>query len=146
MRRCVIAFLLLLTGCHYDIPLTAKPTQSIDVRLVGTWTLTATDFPERMDVRRYDDQNYVISYHGDLYRAFHSDAAGLRMISVQNLNDQERKWLFITWSLSQDEKTLTLRAINPEVVPNTTREAMVKALAAQRENPKLLGEPGVYRK
>lgn len=145
MRRWLIV-LLLLAGCHYDLSLTASATQQTDDGLLGTWTLTEDGKPEVMEVRRYDDANYVIGSSGELYRAFHSDVAGLPMISVQNLNDDERKWVILTWKLSADGKTLTLRAIDTTVIPNGPREAMVKAIEANRENPKLFGEPGVYRR
>lgn len=146
MRRWLAAALLLFAGCHYDQSLTATPTRGADPRLVGTWTLVENGKSEVMEIRRYDDANYVIGYNGDLYRAFHSDAAGMPVVSVQNLNDDERKWAFLTWSLSDDGKTLTIRAVNKDVVPNGTREAMVKAIEANRGNAKLLGEPGVYRR
>ena len=59
-------------------------------------------------MRAYDDRDYVLAFGPDeLYRAFHSDVAGMQILSVQNLNDRERKWVFVTWSLSQDGKTLT---------------------------------------
>lgn len=137
----------LLLGCHFDRSLTAEPTRNIDERLTGTWTPVDPTEKNAIVVRAYDDRNYVLAFGSDeIYRAFHSDAAGMPILSVQNLNDSERKWVFITWSLSQDGKTLTLRSLSTELIPNTDRAAMIKAIEANRENPKLLGEPGVYRR
>ena len=142
----VLACALVLFSCTYDIPLTAEPTRAADARLAGTWTMTAPDEDEKMDIRLYDDRHYVVAYNGDLYRAFHSDVAGLQILSVQNLNDSERKWVFMEWKLSEDGKRLTIRAVRTEVVPETTRdrEGLLKVIEANRDNPKLFGEEGVY--
>lgn len=142
----VLACTLALLSCTYDIPLTAEPTRAADARLAGTWTMTAPDEDEKMDIRLYDDRHYVVAYNGDLYRAFHSDVAGLQLMSVQNLNDSERKWVFLEWKLSEDGKRLTIRAVRTEVVPETTggREGLLKVIEANRGNPALFSEPGVY--
>ena len=134
----------LLLSCHYDVPLTSEPTRAADARLAGTWTMTAPEKDEKMDIRVYDDRHYVIAYNGDLYRAFHSDVAGMPLMSVQNLNDRERKWVFLEWKLEGER--LTIRAVRTEVVPAGDREALVKAIVANRDNPKLFGEPGVYER
>lgn len=149
MRRLLASALCaaMLIACHYDLSLTPEPTRNVDARLLGTWTLMENGKPERMEVRKYDDANYVIAYdNGEVYRAFHSDAAGMSLVSVQNLNDSERKWVFLSWDLSKDGHTLTLRAIDTNLIENGDRAAMVKAIEANRDNPKLFGEPGVYRK
>lgn len=142
----VCAFALL--SCHYDFPLTAEPTRAADARLEGTWTLIEPEQGEKMDIRRYDDRHYVIAYNGEIYRAFHSDVAGMPLMSVQNLNDRERKYVVLEWKLSEDGKRLTIRVVSPDVVPEGTpnREALVKLIESNRENPKLFGEAGVYVK
>src|SRR5687768_14125939 len=95
---------LALLSCHYDFPLTAEPTRAADARLVATWTLVEPEQGEKMDIRLYDDRNYVIAYNGEIYRAFHSDVAGMPLMSVQNLNDRERKYAVLEWKLSEDGK------------------------------------------
>jgi len=138
----VLACSLVLLSCHYDVPLTADPTRAADERLAGTWTMTAPERGEKMEIRVYDDRNYAIAYNGDLYRAFHSDVAGFQLMSVQNLNDRERKWVFLEWKLDGDR--LTIRAVRTEVVPAGEREALVKSIEANRDNPKLFGEAATY--
>lgn len=142
----VVACSLVLLSCHYDVALTAEPTRAADARLAGTWTLVEPEKDEKMDVRLYDDRHYVVAYNGDLYRAFHSDVAGLPLLSVQNLNDRERKYLFLEWKLSDDGKRLTIRALRTELVPETTRsrDALVERIEANRDDPKLFGEAAVY--
>ena len=149
MRTFTVALLsLLLFSCHYDLSLTAEPTRAADQRLSGTWTMVAPEKDEKMDIRLYDESHYVIAYNGDLYRAHHSDVAGMPLMSVQNLNDAERKWVILEWKLSEDGKRLTIRAIRTELVPETTkdRETLVQLIEANRDNPKLFSEPGVYTK
>ena len=142
----VVVCSLILLRCTYEIPLTAEPTRAADERLVGTWTITAPDENDQLEIRLYDDRHYVVTNKGDLYRAYHSDVAGLQLMTVQNLNDRERKYLFMEWKLSEDGKRLTLRAIQTEVVPESMRDrdAMIKLIQDNRDNPKLFGEPGVY--
>jgi hypothetical protein len=147
MRTFIVAcWSLVLLSCHYDVALTAEPTRAADARLAGTWTMAAPEENDKMDIRVYDDRHYVVAYSGDLYRAFHSDVAGLSLMSVQNLNDSERKYLFVEWKLSEDGKRLTVRAVRTEVVPESThdRDALVKLIEANKDNPKLFGEEAVY--
>jgi hypothetical protein len=140
----VVVCSLVLLSCHYDIPLTAEPTRPADARLVGTWTMTEPEKDEKMDIRLYDERHYVVAYNGDLYRAFHSDVAGMSLMSVQNLNDRERKWVFLEWKLEGNR--LTIRAVRTEVVPPGERDSMVKLIEENRDHPKLFGEAGVYRR
>ena len=140
----VLVCALALLSCHYDSSLTLEPTRAADARLAGTWTMIAPQQDEKMDIRLYDDRHYVISYNGDLYRAFHSDVAGMPLMSVQNLNDRERKWVFVEWKLDGDR--LTIRAVRTEVVPPGERDVLVKRIEANRDNPKLFGEAAVYRR
>jgi hypothetical protein len=137
----VLACSLALLSCHYA-PRSHPSRRAADARLAGTWTMIAPEKDEKMDIRLYDDLNYVVSYNGDLYRAFHSDVAGLRLMSVQNLNDRERKWVFLEWKLDGDR--LTIRAVRTEIVPAGERESLVKTIEANRDNPKLFGEAAVY--
>ncbi len=149
MRALMVACCsLALMSCHYDLALTAEPTRAADARLAGTWTMTTPEETDKMDIRVYDDRHYVVAYNGDLYRAFHSDVAGLPLMSVQNLNDRERKYLFLDWKLSDDGKRLTIRVVRTEVVPESThdRAALVKLIEANKDNPKLFGEEAVYTK
>lgn len=147
MRKLALVVVsLFLLRCTYSTALTAEPTRAADPRLAGTWTMTAPDENDQMTIRVFDDRQYVVEYKGDVYRAFHTDVAGLPLMSVQDLNGDERKWMFIEWKLSDDGKRLTLRAVQTELVPESTREraALVKLVEANRDDPKLFGEAGVY--
>ena len=63
---------LSLSGCEgdYAVPITSGPTRKIDQRLLGNWV--SKDGTDKMKVRRLNDSIAIVSYNGDLYRAFHS--------------------------------------------------------------------------
>ena len=139
---------LILAGCNFDVPLTAKPTRPINDQLVGDWLSTDTDAARvvRMNVRKLDETTYAVSYDGDLYRAFHSDFAGLSLVSAQDLNSRERKYAYFTWQLSADGARLTLKGVSTRVIPDTTKDAGViqELIKKNRSNPELFGEEAVF--
>lgn len=144
----VVALCCLLGGCHYDVPLTDKPTKRIDERIVGDWTMTDKDSGkvQRMQVRAFDRNTYVVSLDGDLYSAFHSDFAGTAFLSVQDLNAPERLYAYLTAALSADAKQLSLRLLNVKLIPESVkgRAALQKLIKANSANPALLEEPLVF--
>lgn len=147
MRRvfAVAVSAVLLLSCDYTLPLTEEPTRKVNPALLGTWA-PLEEQDEAMTVRMYDDHHYVIATKGDLYRAHHTDVAGLPLISVQNLNDSDRKWLYVVWKLSADGSELTMRSVNVSVVPDGTRESILEAIAANRDNPKLFNDEGRWKR
>jgi hypothetical protein len=138
---------LLLAGCNYDVALTAKATRQVDERLLGVW-IGGDDGKDPMTVRRLDDSTYVVAMDGDIYRAFHSDFAGTGFISVQDLNADNRLYLYLTAALSADGNQLTLRTVSTKVVPEETkgRAALQKLIKANLANPKLYGDPLVFQR
>jgi hypothetical protein len=140
------AIALLLTGCNYDVALTAKPTRNIDERLLGVW-LGGDEGKDTMVVRRLDDATYVVAMDDDLYRAFHSDFAGTAFLSVQELN-HGRLYVYLTAVLAADGNQLTLRTVSTKVVPEETkgRAALQKLIKANLANPALFGEPLVFQR
>ena len=149
-RLLLAAGSLLLAGCNFDSPLTAKPTRNIDPRLLGDWVLVDKDTgkSETMQVRQLDKTTYVAALDGDLYSAFHSDFGGLPFLSVQDLNSAERFYLFLTASVSADGRQLTIRTVNLKVIPEKTkgRGALQKLIKANLANPALLEDPLVFNR
>jgi len=139
---------LFLAGCNFDLPLTAKPTRPINEQLVGDWLSVDTDAAKvvRMNVRMLDEGTYAVAYDGDLYRAFHSDFAGLPLVSVQDLNSGDRKYSYFHWQLSADGNHLSLKGVSTRVVPDTTkdRDAIQKLIKQNLSNPELYGEEMVF--
>jgi hypothetical protein len=146
-RFLALVIALLPLACNYDAPIAATPSRNIEPRLIGAWTAKGDDDkPEHMTIRQYDVDHYAVLYDGELYRAYHTEVAGLPLISVQNLNDSERKYLFVSWSLSSDGSRLTLHAMSTDVVPESAKDSatIVKLIEKNRDNPKLFGEAAEF--
>jgi hypothetical protein len=118
----------------------------VEERLLGDWT--SLDGKEQMKVRRLDENTYVVYYDGDLFRAYHSDVAGIPFASVQDLNSNERKYAYAVWNVSNDGKNLTLRNVSNKVVPKESKDSasVVALLTKNARNPELLGEEIEFKK
>jgi hypothetical protein len=142
-----LATSFLLAGCNYDVALTEKPTRKIDERLVGDW-LGGENGKDVMSVRRLDDSTYVVAMDNDIYRAFHSEFAGMAFVSVQSLqsNTDQGKYVYLTWALSPDGNQLTVRTVNVKVIPEETKDraALQKLIKANLANPALFSDPLVF--
>ena len=106
------------------------------------------DAKENMRVRRLDDSTYVVYYDGDLFRAYHSDVAERPFVTIQDLKSNDRKYAYVVWKLSDNERHLSLRNVNRKVIPKETRDsATVAALLTKNvRNPELFGEEIEFRK
>jgi hypothetical protein len=135
-----------LCGCEYQVPLTSKPTRKVDEKLVGDWI--SKDGKDKMKVRRLDDSIYIVSYNGDLFRAFHSDVAKNSFVSVQDIDSPDRKYAYLTWKLSDDGKRLGLRVVNTKVIPNENKDSdnIQKLVEKNLQNPELLGDETQFSK
>lgn len=147
MVLALCASLLAIAGCTYEEPITAKPTRKVEPGLIGDWTSTG-DHKDQIRVRQWDAKTYVLTYNDDLYRAYHSDVTGLPLVSVQSLQQEERKYAYLTWKLSADGKTLTLRVVNEKVIPGDlkTSSAVQKRLKENARNPDLFEEEARFSK
>jgi hypothetical protein len=135
-----------LSGCEYEVPITSNPTRKIDERLLGDWT--SKDGKDKMKVRRLDDSIYIVSYNGDLFRAYHSDVAKTPFISVQDIDSADRKYAYLTWKLSDDGKRLGLRVVNTKVIPNEIKDSagIQKLLEKNLQNSELLEDEAEFTK
>jgi hypothetical protein len=134
---------LLLTACNYDFPLTTQPTRPIEPGLLGDWVNFDQNDQKLMhlNVRQLDDTTFVLSLDGDLYRAFHSDFAGVKLMSVQSLQpgSEARKYVYYRYVLAPDGDHLNLAGISTKVVPEETKsqgEAQ-RLIQANLANPQL---------
>ena len=100
-----------------------------------------------MKVRGLDEGFYVVYYDGDLFRAYHSEAADIAFVSVQDLN-KDRTYAYVVWKLSDDGKHLSLRNVNDKVIPKETKDSaiVVALLSKNAHNPELFGEEIEFRK
>ena len=139
---CILAF----GACNYEVPITPGPTRKVQGQLLGNWL--SLDGKENMRVRNLDDSTYVVYYDGDLFRAYHSDVAETPFVSVQDLNSNDRKYAYLIWKVSDNDKRLSLRSVNDKVIPKETRDSATVAglLTKNVRNPELFGEEIEFRK
>ena len=139
---------LSLSGCEgdYPVPITSGPTRKIDQRLLGNWV--SKDGTDKMKVRRINDSIAVVSYNGDLLRAFHSDVGESSFISLQDIDSAGRKYIYLTYKVSNDGRRLDLRVVNTKVIPKETNDSVSvqKLLKKNLQNSELFGDEGQFAK
>lgn len=143
-----VACSLTFSGCEgdYAVAITSGPTRKIDQRLLGNWV--SRDGTDKMKVRRLDDSIAIVSYNGDLLRAFHSDVGKTSFVSVQDIDSADRKYVYMTYKLSDDGKRLDLRVVNTKVIPKETKDSVSvqKLLKKNLQNAELFGDEGQFAK
>jgi hypothetical protein len=145
----VAACCIVISGCVYDVPITAKPTRPIDARLLGNWT--STDGKAKLKVVKFDNDNYIVSKvedkGEDLYRVWHSDVAKTPLVTVQILEEPKTKYAYWVWNLSEDGR-LHLRMVNDKIIPDDVKSSssVQKLLKKNLQNPALFGEESQFTK
>ena len=143
----LLAFLL-LAGCNFDFPLTARPTRAIDARLIGNWTAQEPGEKrvEHLNIRQLDDHTYIAVYEGDLYRGFHSDVAGFSLLSVQDLNPAPGRYLYMQYRLLEDGTKLGLRSLDAEMVKTAAQDqkTTTEFIRLNTDNPKLFSAELIF--
>ena len=131
---------------EYVIPITAAPTHKVDQRLIGNWVEKGGT--DRIRVRSYDEMNYIVSYNDDLYRAYHSDLGKMPLVTLQDVDSPSRIYAFVVYKLSDDGKTLSLRAVEAKVIPKQLKimEDLQKLLKKEADNPALFGDEGQFER
>ena len=130
---------LFLTGCEYDLPLSAQPTRPTEEALLGNWMS-----PDAwMMVRRFDADHYVVFHNGGVFRAWHSDLAGRSFVSVQSLDGENPKYAYLTYELGSDGRRLNLRFVTEKLVPKSIQDAdtMRQTVARHAGDAALLSDP-----
>lgn len=146
----VIATLSCFTfsGCEgdYEVSITSGPTRKVDQRLLGDWM--SKDGSDKMKVRKLDDSVYIVSYNGDLYRAFHSDVGKTSFISIQDIDSATRKYAYLAYKLSDDGKRLDLLVVNDKVIPKKTKDpaSVRKLLKKNLQHPELFDAKAQFAK
>ena len=99
-------------------------------------------------MRRLDDSIYIVYFDGDLFRAYHSDVADTPFVSVQDINSSDRKYAYVVWTLSDEDKRLTLRSVQSKVVPKGKKDSaeVAELLKENAKNPELFGEEIEFNK
>lgn len=130
----------------YSVPITSGPTRKIDQRLLGNWV--SKDGTDKVKVRRLDNSVYIVSYNGDLFRAFHSDVGKTPYLSLQDIESAGRKYSYISYKLSDDGERLDVRAVDTKVIPKELKDSasVQKLLTKNSENSRLFGDEGQFIK
>lgn len=146
MAAFVAAACVLLAGCDFNVPLTKTATRNVDSRLLGNWREQDAKDSDLLTIRQLDDTTYIATINGDVYRVHHSEVASRAFVTVQNLNDDERKYCYYAWELSPGGAELTLRRVSPRVVPEevASTEAAQQRIVENLDNPKLLVDPALF--
>ena len=71
--------------------------------------------------------------------------AELPLVSVQQIEDQ-RKFVYFAWQLSDDGNRLTIKTIRASVIPKETRDSatVAKLIETNRANAQLFEDTFVY--
>lgn len=120
----VVAGLALITvgACgEYTVPITDQPTRKVDRQLIGDWV--TPDEGDIIKVRQLTDSSFSVYYNGLLFRAVHSDLAGIPFLSVQELETDNRTYSYVAYRLSPDGSKLFLRMVNEEVIPDDSNQS-----------------------
>lgn len=140
MRFVAILLVFLFGSCIYEAPLTEMPTRKIDERLIGDW-VSVEEKPSVIQIRKFDDSNFILIDGGTVYRVFHSDFEGINFLSLQNLEtngSSARKFAFIDYRFEHPNR-VRARAVNKEVVPESLRTSseLQKSLRDHLKDPQL---------
>jgi hypothetical protein len=144
MRLLLVSLALFVLGsCIYEAPLTESPTRKIDERLIGDW-VSVEEKPGVIQIRKFDDSNFILIDGGTVYRVFHSDFEGLNFLSLQNLEtngSSARKFAFVDYRFEQPNR-VRARAINKSVIPETLRTvpALQKSVRDHVKDPQLFNK------
>ncbi len=140
---CAVLLLFLFGSCIYESPLTESPTRKIDERLIGDWVSVEEKLSD-VQVRKFDDSNFILIDDRNVYRVFHSDLGGLSFLSLQNLDTtgrSARKFAFIDYRFEEPNK-IRVRAINKDIVPETLKTVpeLQKIVREHLKDPRLFNK------
>lgn len=151
-----------LAGCdEFEVPITAEPTRNIVSALQGDWMIAEnksgdprTYARDRLRIRSWDRSSYVVEHNESLYRAWHSDVDGIPLVTLQNIDSDERKYQYFAFQLSDDGSELTLRSVQSDgsmskgVIPSDSPDSATAAASIRknRENPRLFADEVKFMK
>ena len=143
MRFFALLLVFLFSSCIYEAPLTQTPTRKIDERLIGDW-VSVEEKPSVIQIRKFDDWNFILIDGGNVYRVFHSDFEGLNFLNLQNLDNNStsaRRFALIDYRFEQPDR-VRARALNKDTVPESLRTTseLQKGLRAHLKDPQLFNK------
>lgn len=156
---CVSWLCMLAAGCDYTVPLVTRPELDVDPALVGLWQRAAEGGKvEGLLVLPMSKQEYLVSFPAGGPDAMFARATlwrqhGLTLVQLDwfgtargNAPEDKRTYQYASYVVKGD--ILSVRMVSTEVVDReiATSRKLARAIAANRENPKLFREEMVFRK
>jgi hypothetical protein len=149
----------LLASCDYTVPLVRKPEAAMDTAVVGLWQKPGDGGKqENLLVLPLSKQEVLVVFPAGSSNAmfakgclWRSDAHTLVQLdwfgtAQGKLPEDDRTFQFVSCTVQGD--ALRLRLLNPDVVAKDIRssEALAKAIADSRDNPRLFRDEMVFHK
>ena len=152
----------LLSGCVYEVPVTANHTISIDPAVLGLWEEIPeankdADADAKMLVLKYSDTEYLVRYPSGkdamFFRAYPIKVGNLQCMQIQLLAEKDqpvaegdRKYHVMSYRLA--DGVLELKTLNKERVSDklATSADVLKAIKANLAAPDLFNDPGRFKK
>ena len=161
MKRIFIVFVAaaLLVGCDYTVPLVEDTGLPIDSAFVGTWQRIDDKRPNmRLLVLPMSEQEYLVMFTANADNAlfarallWHGEDTTLAQLDWLGtgrgkLPEDDRTFQYAAYKL--DEDTLTIRLLNPRVVPRdiTSSDGLAAAITDNRDHPDLFREEMVFQR
>ena len=160
MRLLTVAFgLALLAGCDYTVALVKTPELPIDQALIGAWSQTDENGKtERLLVLPLGPNEYLVSFPAGeklsmfaracLFRTEDRTLAQLTWFGTAQgtVAEDGRVYQYATYSVKGE--TLYVNLLNADVVKRDTptAEALLKAIAANKEKADLFRETMIFKK
>jgi len=149
----------LLAGCDYTVPLVKSPTLPLDNTVVGLWQSTdggATT--NKLLVLPSSKEQYLVVYPAESPNAMFAHGAlwkndKLTLVQLDwfgtargDLPTDNRTFQYAKYTVASEK--LTLHLLNPEVVSKDVASSndLVKAIADNKDNPKLFRDKIVFEK
>lgn len=161
MKRMMLvsAVCALLAGCDYTVPLVKTADVPIDAGVVGLWQRSSEDNKiETLLVLPLSKQEYLVVFPAGSKDAMFARACLWRkedttLVQLDwfgtaqgKLPEDSRTFQYMAHTVASDK--LMLRLLNSDVVTKdiSSSDALVKAIAANKEDPKLFREQMVFQK
>ncbi|MCF7790547.1 MAG: hypothetical protein K9L78_02810 [Victivallales bacterium] len=150
---------LLIAGCDYKVSLVDNPNIDIDKSVIGLWQRTkSSGQTEQLLILPLSGQEYMVSFPAGTKNAIFARAClwrGSGMVLVQldwfgtargKLTEDTRTFQYAAYAVDKD--SITVRLLNPQVIPKdvSSAKALAKAIADNKENPNLFRDAMVFQK
>ena len=156
-----LIFIILLSGCKYEVPVMENTQIPIDENILGLWQLVAEqgedpDPAEKILVLKYSDSEYLIKYPADenamYYRGYLIKLDGIRAVQLEVLGtesgpvDTKEKYVVEAYKVKGDIlKTATINSdlIDTDITDSSELQAKI---LEHKHNKDLFIDPGTFKR